>query len=736
MKSVGKIVGILLLVLLLIVVGLGFALTQLIDPNDYKGEIQDLAREKANIELKLSGDIGWSLFPWLGLSLHQASVASTKTPDKPFAKLDMLGLSVRLLPLLRGEVQMSAIRVEGLKLSLARDDKGQGNWEEIGPDAKNRSSSASSSPTAPTPSDPEQKAKALKIDIDSLIINNARLDYFDAQSGRRFSAESLQLTSGSIREGAAIPIKFSAFISTNQPVLRSSTELSADLVIDSANGRYRLDNMRLSGELSGEPLADKSANFVAQGQLLFEQSAQLAKWNNLKLSFNQLRASGELSASNLNKAPAISGQLALTEFDLAQLLVGLGHKLPPMSDATALKKVSLSSQIKSTNNNLALENLQIQLDDSHFSGQLALLDFAKQALRVQLVGDKLNLDRYLPPPAEQTSTLQTPKPGAPVGDSPLPKSPTQVTWSDEPLLPIATLRSLNLALELTLEQLTYQQIPLDKVQLRASAADGLLSLQTLKASLAGGSLNAGAKLDVRGTLPQLSTSAKIANVPIERLLEKPGQKSPISGALELNADVQSRGNSQRAWVEGLNGKANFVVKNGVLPDANLEQQLCTGIALLNQKTLNTAPRSKDTPFEQLSGSLNLVNGVANNPDLAVRIPGLSLKGNGNVNLPVLGMDYRLGLLIEGDTQENPDPACAVNRRYVGMELPVRCRGSLELGAKACRLDRDGVLQIAARLVTDKYGERIEKKLDKALEKKLGSEAAPELKDALRGLFKR
>ncbi|KXU36443.1 cell envelope biogenesis protein AsmA [Ventosimonas gracilis] len=728
MKSVGKIVGILLLVLLLIVVGLGFALTQLIDPNDYKGEIQDLAREKANIELKLSGDIGWSLFPWLGLSLHQASVASTQTPDKPFAKLDMLGLSVRLLPLLSREVQMSAIRVEGLNLTLERNAQGKGNWEDIGPSANSSNQSASKEPTASQ----DKTAQPLKIDIDSLIINNGRLDYFDAQSGMRFSAESLQLTTGSIREGAAIPLKFSAFISANQPVLRVSTELSADFFIDSANRHYRLDNLRASGELSGEPFSDKSANFVAQGQLLFEQSAQLAKWNNLKLSLNQLRASGELSVGHLDKAPTIGGQLALAEFDLGQFAAGLGTQLPPMADASALKKFSLSGQIKGTKSSLALENLKIQLDDSQFSGQLSLADFSKQALRVQLAGDKLNLDRYLPPP--EKTAAQTSKPDQGSGDT-LPKSPTEASWSDEPVLPLKTLRSLDLALELTLEQLTYQQMPLNKVQLKANAADGLLGLQSLKAALYDGSLTANAQLDVRGVQPLLAASTKVVNVPIERLLEKPGQKSPISGALELNADVQSRGNSQLAWVQGLNGKANFVVKNGVLPDANLEQQLCTGIALLNRKTLSSEQRSQDTPFEQLSGSLNLVNGVATNPDLAIRIPGLSLKGNGQVNLPVLGMDYRLGLLIEGDTQADPDPACTVNRRYVGMELPVRCRGSLELGAKACRLDKDGVAQIAARLIVDQYGEKIESKLDKAIEKKLGTEAAPQIKDALRGLFK-
>ncbi|WP_132490701.1 AsmA family protein, partial [Pseudomonas aeruginosa] len=116
MKAFGKVLGLFFLGLLLLVVALGFALTHLFDPNDYKDEIRQIARDKANLELDLKGNIGWSLFPWLGLELHDTSIASTATPTKPFADLQMLGLSVRVLPLLRKDVQMSAIRVEGLSL--------------------------------------------------------------------------------------------------------------------------------------------------------------------------------------------------------------------------------------------------------------------------------------------------------------------------------------------------------------------------------------------------------------------------------------------------------------------------------------------------------------------------------------------------------------------------------------------------------------------------------------------
>ena len=108
--------------LLLIIVALGFALTHLFDPNDYKDEIRQIARDKAHIELTLNGDIGWSLFPWLGLELHDASIATLNTPKTPFADLKMLGLSVRVLPLSLGRVFVVADddhlgQLNGLRLS-------------------------------------------------------------------------------------------------------------------------------------------------------------------------------------------------------------------------------------------------------------------------------------------------------------------------------------------------------------------------------------------------------------------------------------------------------------------------------------------------------------------------------------------------------------------------------------------------------------------------------------------
>ena len=738
MKAFGKILGLVLLGLLLIIVAAGFALTHLFDPNDYKDEIRQIARDKAHIELTLNGDIGWSLFPWLGLELHEASVATLTAPTQPFADLQMLGLSVRVLPLLRREVQMSDVRVEGLNLRLNRDKQGHGNWEDIG---KNLPDETTGTP-APAPVEPvaetkpEKPPQPIRLDIDSLTINNARVEYTDEQTGKQLSAESIQLSAGAIHEGASIPLKLTAFLGSNQPLMRVKTELNGNLRIQRALKRYQFEDMRLSGEATGEPLQGKTVSFSTQGQLLVDLAANVAEWTNLKLAANQLRALGELKANDLDKTPQISGALSVAQFDLAKFLESVGHPLPAMAPGS-LSKVELVSRLKGTPTSVALENLNLKLDASTFTGRVAVDDFAKQSLRVQLKGDTFNADNYLPAKSEaakgataaRQAEVQSSEAGAMAagGSTPLPEAPTKGAWSNDKLLPLTRLRSLDVNADLAFGELTLSQLPIQNAVLKASGIDGQLKLDTLSGGLYNGTFQANGTLDVRQDTPVLALQSHIKQVPVERILQAQGKNPPVKGQLTLDSNLNGRGNSQKALIDSLNGTASIVINNGVLLNANIEQQLCTGIALLNRKTLSATPGGKDTPFQELRGNLTFRNGVASNPDLKVRIPGLTLNGNGDVDLRVLGMDYRVGIIVEGDKRDVPDPACQVGANFQGIEVPLRCRGPLEFGAKACRLDKDGLGQVALKAAGNRLNEKLEEKLDKV---------NPKLKDALKGLFNR
>ncbi len=744
MKAFGKILGLCVLGLLLIIVALGFAVTHFFDPNDYKDEIRKLARDKAHVELTLNGDIGWSLFPWLGLELHDASIATLQNPKTPFADLQMLGLSVRVLPLLRREVQMSDVRVEGLNLTLTRDESGHGNWEDIGkalpkPPAPDEVVNPNIAVPAPaSPAKPDKAERPVKLDIDSLTVNNARVQYSDAKTGRELTAESIQLSTGPVHDGIDIPVKLTAFLGTNQPNLRARTELNGELRMERALKRYTFSDMKLSGEASGDPLQGKTVTYSAQGNVSVDLAANVADWSNLKLSFNQLRALGELNARDLKTEPKLTGGISIAQMDLRAFMDGLNQPLPAMAD-DSLRQFEMVARLDGTPNSLALNSLAVKLDGSSFVGSLAVTDYAKQALDVQLKADTFNADRYMKPKSAESSsagaardaevktTEATAIGGS--GDTPLPSAPTQSAWSTDSLLPVEHLRKLALHADLSFGQLTLNQWPIDNASLKAQGQDGLITLENLSGGLYDGTFSTKGTLDVRPEKPLVALQTQLNKVPVEHFIKgRNGSPAPVRGLMTLNSNLTGTGNSQSALIGSLNGTANFVLNDGVLVNANLEQQLCQGIATINRKSLTGEPRGKDTPFRELKGSVVVRNGVASNPDLKVSIPGLVVNADGDIDLRVLGMDYRVGVVIEGDKSDMPDPACQVNERFAGIEWPLRCRGPIELGAKACRIDRDGMSKVAAKVAGDRITEK--------LEEKFGDKVSPELKNTLKGLFKR
>ncbi|HBS78802.1 MAG TPA: AsmA family protein, partial [Pseudomonas sp.] len=202
----------------------------------------------------------------------------------------------------------------------------------------------------------------------------------------QFSVEGIELTTGAIREATSIPIKLNAFFGSNKPVMRARTELQGALRFDTKLQRYQLEDLRLSGEASGEPLQGKTLSFSAQGQLLADLAADIAEWTSLKFTANQLRGLGELKARDLQDQPKITGALSIAEFNLREFLESIGQQLPAMADNAALGKAELVTRLAGTPTSLTFEEINLKLDGSTFTGQIAVSDFAKQALRVDLSG--------------------------------------------------------------------------------------------------------------------------------------------------------------------------------------------------------------------------------------------------------------------------------------------------------------------------------------------------------------
>ena len=132
MKKTLKIILYTIGILVLLVVAAAVAAMLLINPNDYKDDIVKVVHDKTGRELQLKGDIKLSLFPWLGLELGQTSLGNAPGfGTKPMASIDKVDVKLKLLPLLRKQVEVDTVVLDGLNLNLRRNKVGVTNWDDL-----------------------------------------------------------------------------------------------------------------------------------------------------------------------------------------------------------------------------------------------------------------------------------------------------------------------------------------------------------------------------------------------------------------------------------------------------------------------------------------------------------------------------------------------------------------------------------------------------------------------------
>src|SRR5216117_1731282 len=113
---------------LLAAVVLAFALT--FDPNRYKDDIERMAKERTGRTLKLQGELKLVFFPSLGAGVGGVTL-SERGSGREFLRLESAHASVKLLPLLRGQVIVDAVRVSGLKAQIVRSKDGSYNFSDL-----------------------------------------------------------------------------------------------------------------------------------------------------------------------------------------------------------------------------------------------------------------------------------------------------------------------------------------------------------------------------------------------------------------------------------------------------------------------------------------------------------------------------------------------------------------------------------------------------------------------------
>ncbi|SDO51791.1 AsmA protein [Halomonas shengliensis] len=757
--------------------------TTFLDPEDLKPRLEAVVQEQTGLSLALEGPIAWSFYPRLGVSVEQAQAwlpAQAAGEDPAFMAFQRAEVSLGVASLLRGEVAIDGMTLNGLRLNLARDEQGRGNWEPLverlaAPDQEAGAPRPEDASSAPVPGD--GGGLAVAFNIASVEVRDGEVNYRDRAGDRSLRLKGLSVSGRNVNPRNPFPLQSSfqvlgydtsTGLDDTVPRLASDVELDGRLTLALAERRYTLEafslatSNRLPGVEPAQDLALEGGRLVvdmAERRLGLEPATLeatlvhpvlgesplpltlalameadlaegVARLRDLELTGEHgLRLSGNLNLAGLGEAPRYDGQLRLAPLSLRPWLERF-DRLPATTDPEALTDVALTSPLEGNLDRVALTGLTLLLDGSTFTGRLDA-GLGGERLEAELQGDSLDLDAYLPPgqgEAEASAGLALP-------------GVARAFAQDEPQpLPLAWLRPLALDAELRLSRLRLAGLDATDVTLALAGSDGRHRLETLEAAFYEGSLAVQGELDLTGEPAAWRLAPRLERVRVDALLEALGEgdeKAPLRGRAFVEGELTTRGNAWPEMRRGLGGRLATRLDDGAILEVNVSRELCTAVATLEgeQPQRDWAP---DTRFDRAEATLVFREGVMESDDLTITLPGIDMGGEGWLDLTSRRFDLR-GAARVVDTA---DLACEVNPRLERLPFPVRCEGNLDGdSAEWCRFDREafqGAIGEALRQeLQQRAGEEVEERLGGALDKleeRIGGEAGGELRDALRGLF--
>jgi AsmA protein len=809
MKKFLKILFSTLVVVILLIIIAIVALPFIIDPNDFKPQIAAQVKKMTGRELTLGGNIDLSVFPWLGVDLQKVSLSNPPNfGGTPFARADDMEVRVKLLPLLKKQVEMDTVVLSGLDLNLIRNANGKTNWEDLTATKPQEIPPGAEPPKENTGE--EEPSPLAGVAIAGLKIEAARVSWRDEVKNISYAIEHLNLATEPLVPGKPTQVKLTGDFSSSRPNVSGHLDFGGNVTADMEANHYYLQDtnikltaagpalpieqlalqlganidaflakqqltvsdLKLTSQVKGPQEAQLALNTSLEGNLATQQyrfnalqldtkvtSPQLPKplnatlttaanmdlnkgtltLQNLNLAALGIKLNGQINGTNLLTSPNFDGQLVSNQFNPRQTAEALAIKLPLTADESVLNKAQLALKFSASPKNFDAQRLVVKLDDSTLKGSTAVHNFQQPAIRYDLALDAINMDRYLPPPSK-TATSSTP-PTTP------PASPGAGVAASASSLPIEALRALNASGILKIGELIVSGTHSQDIRITLNAKDGLVNLNPLSAKLYQGTYMGDMRLDVRSQIPQLAIDEKIAGIKAGPLLKDLTGDDKILGTANINAKLTANGATPEAIKRSLNGTTGFSFTDGAIKGINIARVIREATAAVEGKPIPPTTEPETTDFTVLKGTITATNGLLKNTDLDAQSPLLRVGGQGTANLVQESIDYRLDVAVVKTLKGQGGKGLADLK---GITVPLKISGTFT--QPKYRVDLESIIKAKADKFIKGKKEIIEKKLEKGLDKLLGTQPeqnqgeapteAPspeqqlkeELKNKLKGIF--
>lgn len=670
----GKVIKYILIILatliILAAIGIGI-LVYTFNPNELKAPITQQVKEMTGRNIVIEGNIGWKIFPWLGVSIHQVRLSNAPGFNQaiPFFKLKEADVSLRVLPLLTGNIEFGKITLDGLSLNLNTNKQGVSNWADL---LKNqKAKQAEKTVPAPTAQRSKEKSaskfnlKPMDLSISSIDISNANISYDNQQKGQKYQLRNFNLNSQNISFNSAFPITMDFSFNSTQPNIYGQVSLNTKIAINQSKQTVVISPFVIDAQLNGSQFPKNGLTINLQSSVALNQKKATLDLSKLEGRIANLQFSGKINGIDIFKKPTFNGDFTIAKFNPTLFLKDLSLPAPKFEDPNAFTSTSLSSTFIVTPEAVSISKLTLGLDDSTLTGNAYLAMSNKGLSQFNIHINKIDAANYLP--------MASNKPTTPVKSEAKAK-PQPI--SSQPLIPVKELRKLNLEGKLAIDQLTFKKLKASNLKLNISANDGIIKMANNSADIYKGKWLSNMALNVQTDTPVMQINEAINNVQIAPLTQAlyTNKKLQITGTANLKASITTKGNRSTDLTKNLNGTGQFSLKNGIVQGINIGYQLDRALALVNKQAAPSQPANDETPFGSLTGSIQIQNGVIHNNDLLLTSKAMKVTGKGYANLVSQQLNYALDASAN---QSGVAPQIYELQQKIGGSIPLKMSGTFE-----------------------------------------------------------
>lgn len=299
-------------------------ITKLVDPNDYRNQIEQFIYSKTGRSLDIQGDIEWSLFPRVGISLPEVTIGNPKGIEGPsLAHIEKLNLQARLLSLLTGKIDIDEIRIDNAKINLIIDKDNHNNWQQW--QARNQPQLTFYAALGKTPvvlhNNKSHSLPIRALSISSLEIHNSRVQLIDRRSNEMQEFRNVDFSLRGFKNDRDFPVQlaYEWILKKSNSALQQRLNATAHVKLAQQQlslPEFSITSFWIRPELGKLPID-------IEGKLSANLQTKQISLPDLTIQIANMTLNGQINIEQKANHPVLSAQLKSNDTALKPLLTAL-----------------------------------------------------------------------------------------------------------------------------------------------------------------------------------------------------------------------------------------------------------------------------------------------------------------------------------------------------------------------------------------------------------------------------